>query len=319
MADEQGLIRRTLSPFAGVFNRIRLGLPRYYFHGTGGIGDDLMCTTVFRELKKRSQSRIAMATPHPALFERNSDVDHLIHHARPRLDYWLGAGLPFRRLGYAKYFPETDGDEPLSEHVQIKLCRLAGISGPVELRPYLFLAPEEFAAGKLSGEQVAMQSSGLGATYPMKNKEWYPQRFQEVCSELRRDLQVVQIGAATDPKLEGAIDMRGKTTLRQSAAILANSLAFVGLEGFLMHLARAVDCRSVIIYGGRLKPSQIGYVCNKNLYTQVRCAPCWLRNPCDFDRKCMSMITPEQVVAATAEQIGKFGTLLEVQTANLKS
>jgi ADP-heptose:LPS heptosyltransferase len=130
-------------------------------------------------------------------------------------------------------------------------------------------------------------------------------------------VQVIQIGSADDPKLEGAIDMRGKTTFRQSAAILANSLTFIGLEGFLMHLARAVDCRSVIIYGGRVKPAQTGYVANKNLYSQVRCAPCWLRNPCDYDHKCMDMITSQQVIAAAAEQIAKYGTLLEIQTANL--
>jgi len=176
---------------------------------------------------------------------------------------------------------------------------------------------EEFAAGRIAENQVVMQSSGMGAPYPMRNKEWYPHRFQEVCSELRSDVSVVQLGSANDPKLEGAIDMRGKTNIRQSAAILANSLVFIGLEGFLMHLARAVDCRSVIIYGGRIKPSQIGYVANKNLYSQVRCAPCWLRNPCDYDRKCMDMITVEQVIAATAEQISRYGTLLEVQTATI--
>ena len=85
----------------------------------------------------------------------------------------------------------------------------------------------------------------------------------------------------------------------------------------MMHLARAVDCRSVILYGGREKPAQTGYVANKNLYSQVRCAPCWLRNPCDFDRKCMDMLTAPQVVAATAEQIGRYGSFLEVQTAEL--
>ena len=128
---------------------------------------------------------------------------------------------------------------------------------------------------------------------------------------------MIQLGSHGDPKLEGAMDLRGKTTLRQSAAILANSFVFVGLAGFLMHLARAVDCRSVIIYGGREKPSQTGYVANKNLYSQVRCAPCWLRNPCDFDRKCMDMITSQQVIAATAEQISRYGSLLEVETAHL--
>jgi ADP-heptose:LPS heptosyltransferase len=130
-------------------------------------------------------------------------------------------------------------------------------------------------------------------------------------------VRVVQVGSASDLRLEGAIDLRGKTSHRQTAAILANSLVFVGLVGFVMHLARAVDCRSVIIYGGREKPTITGYVANKNLYHQVRCAPCWLRNACEFNRKCMDMVTVGQVISATADQISRYGTLLEVQTAVL--
>ena len=53
------------------------------------------------------------------------------------------------------------------------------------------------------------------------------------------------------PPLKGALDLRGKTGLREAAAILSNSLVFIGQVGFLMHLARAVDCRSVIVYGGQ--------------------------------------------------------------------
>ena len=233
-----GIVRTVLSPFAGVVNRVRLGFPRHYIQGTGGIGDDLMCTTVCRELKKRGSGSLAMTTRHPGLFEKNPDVDHIVHHSNPRLEFWSNAGLPYKRMGYAAYDPMTDRDEPPAEHVLIKLCKLAGIGGPVELRPYLFLTKEEFSAGKLADNQVVIQSSGLSAAHPMRNKEWYPERFQEVCSELRLDLNVIQIGSKDDPKLAGATDLRGQTSIRQSAAILANSLVFVGLVGFLMHLAR---------------------------------------------------------------------------------
>ena len=83
-------------------------------------------------------------------------------------------------------------------------------------------------------------------------------------------------------------------------------------------LRLAADLKQpVILYGGREKPTQTGYVANKNLYSQVKCAPCWLRNPCEYDRKCMDMITAEQVIAATAEQIRRCGTLLEIQTAEI--
>ena len=308
---------RAISPVAGLVNRLRLGFPGHYYQGTGQPGDDLMCSTVFRELKKRGVRSLVAATPHRALFQNNPDVDKIIGHANPRIDRWQRLGLPLTPLTYTSYDPLTDADQPPSEHVLIKMCRLAGITGKVELRPFLFLNKTEFAAGKMAEDQVVMQSTGLGAANAMRNKEWYPQRFQEVCAELRSDLTVIQLGAAGDTKLEGAIDLRGKTDFRQAAAILANSFVFIGLVGFLMHLARAVDCRSVIVYGGREKPSQSGYVANKNLYTQVRCAPCWLRNPCDFDRKCMDVITGQQVVAATAEQISRYGTLLEVQTEQL--
>jgi ADP-heptose:LPS heptosyltransferase len=311
------VVRRVASPFAGVVNRVRLGFPRHFFLGTGGIGDDLLCSGAFRELKKRGTRGIAFATQYNSLFERNHDVDEILPCRNARADKWLHLGLPFVRMGYTNYDPLTDGDEPPSEHIMIKMYRLAGIQGPVELRPYLFLSKEEFSAGKIAENQVVMQSSGLSAAFSMRNKEWYPHRFQEVCSELRTDLQVIQLGSKDDPKLEGAIDLRGKTTLRESAAILANSYVFIGLVGFLMHLARAVDCRSVIIYGGREKPTQTGYVANKNLYTQVKCAPCWLRNPCDYDRKCMDAVTVQQVIAAAADQISRYGNYLEVQVAQL--
>ena len=317
MAAPANILKSPLSPFAGLFNRARLGFPRRFFQGNGQVGDDLMSTAVFRELRKRGASGIAVATHHRDLFRHNPDVDKIIHHSRPGLNRWLGYGLPLVRLHQSTYDPTRDADEAPEEHLLIQMCRRAGVTGKVELRPYLFLTPGEFAAGRIAQEQVVMQSSDLASPEPMRNREWYPQRFQEACAELRTDVTVVQLGAASDPKLEGAIDLRGQTTPRQSAAILAQSLAFVGLAGDLMHLARAVDCRSVIIYGGREKPSQTGYVANKNLYNQVRCAPCWLRNPCEFDRKCMDMITVGQVIAATADQIARFGTLLDVETAEL--
>ena len=311
------IARHLVSPFAGLFNRARLGFPRHYFHGTGGIGDDLMCSAVFCELKKRGSGRIAMATQYPDLFLNNPDVDKVVWHPHPRLNRWLREGLPFVRLGYAEYDPVRDADFPPPEHILTVICRLAGLTGCVELRPYLFLTPEELAAGRLAERQIVMQSSGLAAAHAMQNKEWYPPRFQEICTRLSSGSQVIQIGSLKDPKLEGSMDLRGKTSLRQSAAILANSLVFVGLVGGLMHLSRAVDCRSVIIYGGREKPSQTGYIANQNLYSPVACAPCWLRNRCDYDRKCMDRIIVEQVLAAAAEQLARHGIPLEVQTAQL--
>jgi hypothetical protein len=115
----------------------------------------------------------------------------------------------------------------------------------------------------------------------------------------------------SDLQLRGALDVRGNT-VRETAAILAASRLFLGLATGLMHLARAVECRSVIVYGGREHPSQSGYSANENLYWNGPCAPCWQRNDCNFDRVYMSEIQPEQVIAAVQRQEERYGTPLPV-------
>jgi ADP-heptose:LPS heptosyltransferase len=317
MASPMEIAGHVVAPFAGVVNRVRHGFPSRFLQGGGRIGDDVMCSTVFREMRKRSKRSIAVVTRNPGLFEKNPDVDKIIRQTDARLNRWGRAGLPVRKLAHTGYDTARDADLPPEEHILARMCRLAGISGPVELRPYIFLTAAELAAGRHAENQVVIQSTCMASPLAIRNREWYPERFQELCAQLRSDVRVVQVGGASDMKLEGALDLRGQTTLRQTAALMANSLVFIGLVGSLMHLARAVDCRSVIIYGGREKPTISGYVANKNLYTQVRCAPCWLRNPCDFDRKCLDMISVDQVIAATADQISRYGTLLEIQTATL--
>jgi ADP-heptose:LPS heptosyltransferase len=297
--------------------RARLGFPQHVYAGAGGIGDDLMCSTVFHELRRRRGRGIVFATQNLGLFQENPDLDAVILHQNTRLNRWIREGLEFTRLGYGHYHPETDKDDVPADHVLAALCRLAGISGPIDLRPYLYLTLQERTAGRLAENQIVIQSSGLSAAFLMQNKEWGTERFQQVCNALREKHTVLQIGSNQDPKLDGAVDLRGKTSLRQSAAILANASVFVGLVGFLMHLSRAVDCRGVIVYGGRETPSSTGYVANINLTGNTPCSPCWLRNRCDFHHECMRIIPPETVIQAAQEQIAKRPQPLEVESVVL--
>jgi ADP-heptose:LPS heptosyltransferase len=97
----------------------------------------------------------------------------------------------------------------------------------------------------------------------MRNKCWFQDRFQQVVQKNRRswpDGTVLQIGTKQDLPLQGVYDLRGKTSLRQAAAILTQCECFIGTSGLLSHLARAVDCRSIVIYGGREHSWQSGYI-----------------------------------------------------------
>ena len=293
-----------------------LGRPEAVLFFGHGIGDDLLCTAVARELKKRGTGKLLMFSKHPALFEGNPDIAAVHSLGYPTVGRRRFAGYRTIIPQFSDYDKEADRDIFSQEHVIVTMCRLAGITGEVELRPWMFLTPEEREKGALFPRQAVIQSAGLpSGPGVMKNKEWHPEKFQEVVDQLQGEVSFIQLGNREDPPLRGVTDLRGKTTLRESAAILAGSRIFIGLVGFLMHLARAVECRSVIIYGGREDPSVSGYRCNENIQGLPSCAPCWQRTRCDFDRKCMAMIGVEQVVSAVRRQIARHGIPIEMETA----
>jgi ADP-heptose:LPS heptosyltransferase len=257
-------------------------------------GDDLLCTAVLRELRKRGLSNFWMMSSHPELFEGMSDAARIV----PVSDrYRTLAKIYKREIRILEYAPwEKDQSVPPSRHIIAELCACAGVTGPITLKPYLALSEIEKLEGAWASTFIAVQSSGLASKLPMKNKEWLPQRFQELVDVLSSEFKFVQLGSALDPPLRGAKDLRGATSIRQLAAILHHARLYVGNVGFLMHLARAVECPSVIVYGGREAPWQSGYTCNINLFSAIACAPCWRWNTCDFNRKCMLDITTDQVV-----------------------
>ncbi|MGA3006273.1 MAG: glycosyltransferase family 9 protein [Opitutaceae bacterium] len=256
-------------------------------------------------------------TPHPALFlglDRRARI--LCQDLRyPRLCARLGCD--FRYLSYSQYDPAADCDPPPDRHIIAKMCLLAGLRGAVRLRPYLRLSPDETAYGDAFAGYVAVQTSTLTAHVPMPNKQWPGDRFQKVVDRLKPHLRFVQVGSRGDPPLLGVTDLRGQTSLRETAAVLHHARIFVGLVGFLMHLARAVECPAVIVYGGRETPELTGYPCNENLTNRPPCSPCWQRARCEHGRVCLESIGAEEVTAAVESALDRpRGPLIE-EKANL--
>jgi ADP-heptose:LPS heptosyltransferase len=135
------------------------------------------------------------------------------------------------------------------------------------------------------------------ATYFTVNKQWPVDRIQAIVDRLHKSMRIVQVGSKDDVELTHAEDYRGKMSLRQTAAMLAQARLFVGMEGGLMHLARSVDTRSVIIYTGFITPYFSGYDVNVNLCKVDRPeSPCWRLSKCDCD--CAERVSVQDVLVA---------------------
>jgi len=279
----------------------RHGRPHDLFYFNGGIGDQLLCTAVAREIQRRRPRRIWFFTQSPELFAGNTDFRLVLPLDLGLIPWARLSGTRVQRLFYQDYVDGEGRDAPLHIPSIASLCHRVGLAGEVTLRPYLpQLAPARLP--RRSRPRIAIHSSCLNARYAIANKQWSVENLRQVSQSLADWADVVQLGSPQDPVLPGATDLRGGSLL-DAARELAQCDLFVGLVGFLMHLARAVECPSVIVYGGREPPEITGYSCNANLANRPPCAPCWYYSRCDFERRCLTAITPADVLAAVRAQL----------------
>src|SRR6185437_11975707 len=146
-----------------------------------------------RELRKRGRNRLLMVSDHKGLFEGNSDPAYVrplwtrysrdnstVSVCRRFVRIWGGQ---FTRLEYAPLIGD-DRREPPSRHIIAEMCARAGISRSVSISTYLTLRDTEKAAAAWSRGRIVIQSSGLDARHPMRNKQWPVERFQQVVDAL---------------------------------------------------------------------------------------------------------------------------------------
>jgi hypothetical protein len=293
----------------------RHGVPSYILSFGESLGDNLLLGTLAKELYERGCKNIWIRCDYPILFENNPYVKLVL----PYHTLLSGSALNAFRVKrvsprYTVYNPETDQDEIPDKHIILKMADALQLRGRINNKPIFNLNEREKAEGQLANQQIVITTSGTGALFPMKNKEWSVEKYQQVVNRFRIDFTFIQLGSANDEALEHVVDLRGKTDVRKSAAILSNSLLMISHVGFMMHLARAVDCRSVIVYGGREKPVQSGYSCFENIYSDVKCSPCWLHNKCDYNKICMEMISAKLVENAIRNQLQMAGKPLDIET-----
>jgi ADP-heptose:LPS heptosyltransferase len=170
-----------------------------------------------------------------------------------------------------------------------------------------------------------------GGKFDYTIKWWSHDRFQDVVDRFRGRILFVQVGDAKHhhPRLRGALDLVGKTNLRQLVRLTYHAQGVVCPVSFHMHLAAAVDVRPgssknrpcVVVAGGREPPHWEAYPHHQFIHTvgALRCCDnggCWKARTVplgDGDAKdapearcvdvvdglphCMDMISANEVVA----------------------
>ena len=146
---------------------------------------------------------------------------------------------------------------------------------------------------ELTGEDTPFWVVASGGKYDLTVKWWAIERYQQVVDYFRGKILFVQVGQQGHhhPKLEGVVDLRGRTNLRMLVRLVHHAQGVLGPVTSLMHLAAAVEAKKglpalrpcVVVAGGREPVHWEQYPGHQFIHT-IGALPCCALGGCWKDR-----------------------------------
>jgi hypothetical protein len=239
----------------------------------GQIGDIVMFTPTVRRIKELfPQSEITFAVSN-----RYREAGELVA-GLPYVDRLFVTELYFEKLTESVYIPwhlgwPTDlrGDDEVAEqrkhdivmetrprprspraweynHLVADLAYNVGVPGPIDLRTEIRI-PEETVIPQASVGKVVFHND----PFIDARKAWPWASAVEFARAFGPE-EVVVLGKP-GPALPGTLDLRGQTTLAQSAAIIATARCYVGIESGLIFIAGSLGVPTVGLFGTSYVPA----------------------------------------------------------------
>lgn len=187
-----------------------------------------------------------------------------------------------------------------SKHMITRYCEKMGLDGEIDISIPLSIG-QTATLSTINTPYICVMCGGI-----QKYKSVKPEVMQRVSDFLSSKVLVVQLGSKVDPPLKNVIDKKN-CTLIEAYNLLKGALFFVGAVGGLIHLARAANCKSVVLqttgepecltkYKGNIlvKPIDICDLCAKNIIDPQH-------QECFFGYKCINNITSEMIIQAIEE------------------
>lgn len=276
------------------------------------------------DIRRGRYDLLVSLTPAASLAGAFAAIPDQVHPRMPHRLWWLSGS---RDVAYR------------SRHAIDHYLRMVGpllreplTAVPRAPRVYLSEAHRDAARSMLREAQVrateplvALHVGGAGFR---GRKRWSTRRFAAVARHLveQFNARILLVGGREDVVLAtevaallpgGTIDLAGKSSLLETAALIERATLFIGNDSCPLHIAAAVGTPAVGIYG----PSSVeqfspvggtGYR-GKTLHASLPCSPCfhfvgseapWIPNPC-HSFACLKAIPAEAVIKAAVELLAE--------------
>lgn len=290
-------------------------------------GDILVSTCAIRDLHKAHPGEyltdVRVPTGCEQIFENNPYITPIRDAEK---------GIKHIRLDYSDIHNSGWSGRPFVGAHTLDLAKNLGIEIPMtSLRPEIYLSESEKSWPSPVFNEYGYEgrywiiNAGVKNDYTLK----YYHNYQTVIDMLKDEVKFVQVGQLehNHPALEGVLDMRGKTDLRQLFRLSYHAEGSVNAVSLQMVIMAALHKPCVVVSGGRepvrwqLMPDHRFLAVNGALEC-CRFDGCWKgkRSECvnmtdAGNPLCMEMIRPEDIVRAVElYYIG--GVLTKEETVN---
>lgn len=150
-------------------------------------------------------------------------------------------------------------------------------------------------------------------------KDWGSDNWRSVLDALSAELPeyaLVLIGAGEESAVSEfaaaswtgrSVNLCGKLTPRESAAVMARTRLFLGHDSGPMHLAATVGTPCVAVFAARNLP-RVWFPWGEQhevIYHQTDCGGCDLETCIEQKKKCLTSITPKEVLAAVHRALAR--------------
>jgi ADP-heptose:LPS heptosyltransferase len=258
-----------------------------------------------------------------------------VYLAAPRAPWTVYRDLMFfrlcgvRRIWGAPLSEELRANQPVAgrgalEYVAERLARCLSEVGDSRLDDpsswsLRFSSAERATASQIVNQRELRERGFLACSVGTKIevKDWGEIRWGRLLAKLGqefRGLGLVMAGSAGEATISErvgrgwcgpVVNLCGRLTPRETAAVLEHAVGFIGHDSGPMHLAAAVGVPCTAIFSARNIP-RVGFPYGEHhrvIYHRTACAGCRLERCTEFGKQCIESITVEEVYENAAPQI----------------
>lgn len=185
--------------------------------------------------------------------------------------------------------------------------------------PQIVVAPEDRTVSR-----QLLASLGITSDYfvfapftTRPQKHWFDERWALLAGELvdKFSQPVIILGGPGEATRGEEIarqsgrakvySLCGRTTLGQSAAIIANAALLIGVDTGLTHMGTAFTVPTLALFGATCPYQTTTSLRTQVLYDAQPCSPCRRKPVCHDQFDCMRALTVEKIVAAATPLLDK--------------